>query len=346
MSKTKIPFLYPLNTPPSVLANNIIDNINEDIKIFNELRVTKFVPDTVSDITKYNTVLKDDYLISPQNQQLFSYWGNIGVKGKIGTPYIFNYETSYLVFKQSNKITISVEVLNNVEDFKCLSTEITVAGTCLDMNFPKILVGSSEYVNEIIIGYFMNKIFFPSLLDKSKANIKDLCTGRLLSPYDLGYSVFQLGYFQSTKDNNQIQSGYNVMQAADGTIDKIFINMDEKFSIFKRILLYNNYNQRITDKDGIICHIMLQIIEVLTILTRYFDFFHGDLKAGNVFFSFNDNYLDNTLTDGSKSNIRIKIADYGKSAMSFGNKHFFFENLKPLLLLIMQPKNGIVMKVC
>jgi len=254
------PFLYQNTTEIPVIVGDIISNIIRDINIFKIYR-NDILSYNISDIVSKNTSedLNSNYIISPNNNNLiFSFIKRLGPQGKIGTPYVFKCIENDVIFKKSNNISLICELFDNTtDDFKCLSNQITVSNSCININYPKKFVGSSEYINEIIIGYFFDDIFFPSLLDRNNLNedqLNNLCSGKLLSPYDLGYSVFQLGYFQakeldtksyfqSVETNVKKLSGFNVMEKAEGTIEKIFNNIDDEDSIYKKIKVYNKDKQ-------------------------------------------------------------------------------------------------------
>jgi hypothetical protein len=118
------------------------------------------------------------------------------------------------------------------------------------------------------------------------------------------------------------------MEKADNTLDKLFLDIDNENSEFSKIKLrFHNNENFVFNSNLIIKHIILQIVSALDILTSEYDFFHGDLKAGNIFYKIDDDYLNNLVNDGY-SNIRIKIADYGKCSMTFDDKRYFCREAK------------------
>jgi serine/threonine protein kinase len=256
----------------------------------------------------------------------------LGKVGKIGTPYIFVSPMVgvSVIFKESKHIQLFTHTYSNKssQTFICLNNLSTYDQGCVSNNQDKqVYVGSSEYINETVIGIILNTIFFPTLMDnliQQTATLKDVYSGTLSSFRDYGFSVFQIGFFQITKslqNKKDNVDGVNVMELADGTLEDFF-----KFQS-------QIENKLVVGSDSIVIHILKQIITALSILDS-FEFFHGDLKAGNVFYKINDDYLKYELPfnnqDGSpaRSNIRIKIADYGKSAITFGGCRFFCKESK------------------
>jgi hypothetical protein len=207
--------------------------------------------------------------------------------------------------------------------------------------FPKTgtieyIVKSSEFINETIIGYVLNTIFFPKHNNDNKHLLKNALNGELLEG-ELGNSVYQIGHFQSN-DNY----GSNIMERADAELDKLF---DIKLSYFNKIKMeYNDtkyYGCIPEHKDIIITMLLLQLSNTLKIVADELGMIHGDLKAGNVFFSIKPNYFTinyplNT-TINIKTNIRLKIADYGKSSIIYKGVRFYCE--KPSLETIARLAN-------
>jgi len=337
------------NIENDVVAKNIIFNYLRDTDVFREFMLNKSIyfkgTETIESIFNLqSTNLSLESFKSDKTDKLkFSFKAELGVYGKVGTPYVFECNNNELIFKRSENILIKSEKFNNdIEKFACLKNNKTLnKKSCLNYNFPTTFIANSEYVNESIIGFFLNKIFFPDLMSYDNKNLDSLCLGKILNNENLGLSVFQLGYFQTIEEDNLV--GYNVMEKADNKLDKLF-NTEKEFN---KIKIKNNKDKDNKDKDNKdkdnkdknnkdkdnkdkdnkdkdnkIRHILLQIITALKLLTEEYDFFHGDLKAGNIFYKFDDDYLNYEI-NGEYSNIRIKVADYGKSSISYDNKRYF-----------------------
>jgi hypothetical protein len=354
-----IPFLQGEERTPQELAKTIQSNFMRDITTFSTLsgygNLALADIKNIEDLISKNQTKLSSTRITPVEElntsSGFKYGRRLGPEGKIGTPYVFTYRigesTIEVIFKKSKKIDIFSNVYHigdnpeTADKFACIKNKTEKYNVaCINTQYPVSIVGCSEYINEIIIGYILNDIFFPSLMNMDTNSDKttimpNLLNGKLLTDDDLGLSVFQIGYFQAKADSQL--HGYNVMEKADNTIDKILSDMRK----IDEIILYKE-NERITDRHLIMEHILLQIIDALDLLTHEYDFVHGDLKAGNVFYKIDPSYLDRTYKTYNKnslekskheltpyrSNIRIKIADYGKSSITYKNKRYYCEENK------------------
>lgn len=377
-------------------AKQIINNYKESYDIFISKKDDHSIQANIYEYNYFPDKADIESLLSNKNL-LFQYDSLLGERGAIGIPYVLKYNNHKLIIKQSSgRDGSGIQIYSNYYDqnqsmtkFKCLESRISTKlqvpkPKCINRDFPTQIIGSSEYVNEIIIGYILNKVFFPSLMDIETINsnpnedyIKNLVSGRLLTPNDTGLSVFQIGFFQAAY-NQQKQKldpskasfmGYNIMEKAMGTIDKLlkFIDSGEILSAPHTVgavtypqlkLQYGRDSStniiknadKIESKYKIIEHILLQVIDALDLLTSRYDFVHGDLKTGNIFFNIDDAYLivpystydsdnDTMKETGIYSNIRIKIADYGKSSMTYNQCRYFCEETKVDMSLIQKYTN-------
>ena len=314
------PFTISTNIENNIVTRNIIFNYLRDFDIFKKfiLNGSIYFKGTETITSIFNSQNTNLILKNFDKDLKFSYKRQLGKKGMVGTPLVFECNNNELIIKRSENISVESEKFNNDTDlFICLNNKNINRKSCVNHEFSPLFIGSSEYVNETIIGFFLNNIFFPDLMSFENKNLDSLCLGKLLNEQNLGYSVFQMGYFQGIENNNLV--GYNVMEKADNTLDKLFV---DEFEMNKIRLINKSSNN-----ENKIRHIILQIVEALEILTSEYDFFHGDLKAGNIFYKFDDDYL-NYPVNGEYSNIRIKIADYGKSSLSFEDKRYFCRETK------------------
>lgn len=334
-TEIRIPYLEDKSTPRKNTAWRIIMNYKRDYDIFRYYNMSgnlyiSNVQDIQDVILKNTTHINSEFITSEENKNfVFEYVKRLGPKGKVGTPYVFKCDGNDVIFKESLHIdTESQNYIDREDLFKCLKNPGGIHPSCVKHEYPHIFVGSSEYVNEIIIGFILNSIFFPNLMQYQRS-LNDLCLGRTTDD-DAGFSVFQLGYFQARDMNNKLV-GYNVMEKADGTIDKVFTDINNINSPYRKIKIYDHNNILVdnTNFDNVISHVLHQIIIALYTLSSQYDFFHGDLKAGNVFYKIDDWYLENdNLLNGHISNIRIKIADYGKCSITYENKRYFCREAK------------------
>jgi hypothetical protein len=258
----------------------------------------------------------------------FIFKKRLGPQGKIGTPYLITHLTTKIdiIMKISNNISLDIDVI-------CSPENNSICMTCCKKQkntncFPKnktieYIVKSSEFINETIIGYVLNTIFFPKHNNDtiSGLTVKNVLNGDLVEG-EMGNSVYQIGHFQSND-----KYGSNVMEKADGELDKLFNNP----TFFKQIIIqYNNkeYYGCIPEHENIIVSmLLLQLSNSLKIVADQLGMIHGDLKAGNVFFSIKPNYLTVNYPLNAeiniKTNIRLKIADYGKSSIIYEGIRFY-----------------------
>jgi hypothetical protein len=269
----------------------------------------------------------------------FIFYRQLGPQGKVGTPYLITHQSTKtnIIMKISNHIHLNIDVV-------CAPKSDSTCSECIKRQtntncFPKTktieyIVKSSEFINETIIGYVLNTRFFPKHNESftfGLDSIKNALNGELLEG-ELGNSVYQIGHFQSN-DNY----GSNIMEQADAELDKLFkgeksLHTNEHFQKIK--MVYNGekyFGCNPEHKDIIITMLLLQLSNTLKIVADDFGMIHGDLKAGNVFFSIKDNYstvnypLNDTIK--IKTNIRLKIADYGKSSIIYNGIRFYCDSL-------------------
>ena len=284
----------------------------------------------------------------------FIFNSRLGPQGKIGTPYLITHQSTKtdIIMKISNNIRLNIDVVcapeSNSTCLKCKQRQQN------EKCFPntqtiEYIVKSSEFINETIIGYVLNTIFFPKHISNDQYvysspekqtpqphELTNILNGELLED-ELGNSVYQIGHFQSND-----KYGSNIMERADAELDKLF---DNKLTYFNKIKMeYNDkkyYGCIPEHKDIIITMLLLQLSNTLKIVADKLGMIHGDLKAGNVFFSikpsyFTVNYPLNTSIN-IKTNIRLKIADYGKSSIIYKGVRFYCE--KPSLETIARLAN-------
>ena len=303
--------------------------IKDNIKYFNDTSINELIREE-TDRTLLRKFLDGDNII-PHNKP-FIFKERLGPHGKIGTPYIITHQTTKtdIIMKISNDIRLNIDVIctpeNNSVCLECI--RIQQNNHCFP-NIQKInyIVKSSEFINETIIGYVLNTVFFPKHNNNNEHFLKNMLNGELLDD-ELGNSVYQIGHFQSN-DNY----GGNIMEKADGELDKLFKTPE----FFEMIVIQNGtheYSGNNPDhNDIIITMLLLQLSNTLKKVADELGMTHGDLKTGNVFFSIKSNYLKVNYPLSSemtiKTNIRLKIADYGKSSIIYNHIRFYCK--KPVL---------------
>lgn len=274
----------------------------------------------------------------------------LGKGGKIGTPYIVDINNTKIIMKITKDIHLNINVMcSKGNTRKCEECKKLQDGDDKKICFPKTneiqhIVKSSEYINETIIGYVLNTIFFPN---HDKAELNDILNGNLYDG-ELGNSVYQIGHFQSN-DNY----GANLMEKADGELDKLFNIFNEKKEIDNKKLIHENehfskitleHNENLYSGSNpahtniIIVMLLLQLSNTLKKVADELGMTHGDLKAGNVFFSIKKSYMNvdyplyeegiSKTSVNVKTNIRLKIADYGKSSIIYDGVRFYCGSYK------------------
>lgn len=285
----------------------------------------------------YNAKQQECAQINYGNYQFpFKCIKKLGKGGKIGTPYTIQYKSpgKNIIMKITKNIHLNVNVM-------CSPQNNTKCEVCKDLQFKKricfpktndiqYIVKSSEYINETIIGYVLNTIFFPkhnSSSSISNADVSQVLDGELFEG-ELGNSVYQIGHFQSN-DNY----GANLMEKADGELDELFNNVDTSFDRIQIKYDEKSYcGNEPSHKNIIISMLLLQLSNTLKKVSDNLGMIHGDLKAGNVFYSIKNSYMnvDYPLnTDiNIRTNIRLKIADYGKSSIIYNGVRFYCGSYK------------------
>ena len=301
-----------------------------------DLNLQKFFREQTINISQ-NTIIKNNG--NKTISGFFSYNKGLGPKGKIGIPYIFKYREIPFIVKNSPGITLDVHTSLPTTDNKKRKCQKSFEkkGSCIPGKLDEIeyYVKSSEYINETIIGMLLNQIFYPSYFESRNNDNMDM--NQLLNGFpkdrrDLANSVFQLGFFQT----NDGKMGFNAMEIANGTLDKLFsADWDKKIKL-------EMAGKNIEDKNKKIGMIFQQVFKLLMILKKDYDFNHGDLKAGNMFYKISDEYMnveyplsfsENSSGLYCKTNIRIKIADYGKSSITYNGIRYYCEDKHKLELL-------------
>jgi hypothetical protein len=234
--------------------------------------------------------------------------------------------------KITKDINLNVNVMCSPENAEKCQVCKTLQGN-KSACFPKTIeiqyiVKSSEYINETIIGYVLNTIFFPKHnSSNADADVSKVLDGELFEG-ELGNSVYQIGHFQSN-DNY----GANLMEKADGELDELFNDVGTSF--YRIQIKYNEKSycgKEPNHKNIIISMLLLQLSNTLQKVSNELGMTHGDLKAGNVFYSIKDSYMnvDYPLNKDItiRTNIRLKIADYGKSSIIYEGVRFYCGSYK------------------
>lgn len=325
-----------------IIENND-KNINDMIKSYMKCKLyhdffifTEKTSDIMKIIRKNNIDIEKKSLLVPNDLQpkFFNFKKALGKSGKVGTPYIFNFEDIDIIIKVSKNIKLYEREHHNLERYDCFKYYKIKNTECVpEKDTIKNVIGNSEYINETIIGYILNFIFFNSYMRDAdiKYNIQNMLQGVPNNIGDLGNSVLQLGYFQ----NEDYSVGYNAMEKANNTIDKLFSSGD-----FNKIK-FKMKGKNISELDKILLMLLQQVNITLQILKNNYGFNHGDLKAGNIFYKIDDSYLNvDYPLDGynyiqtkksnlkCRTNIRLKIADYGKSSMTFNGNRYYCNDMK------------------
>ena len=316
--------------------NGELNTILDIIKTFDDNQLIKLIPKE-DDRNLLKQLLKKGIHEKP-----FIFNRQLGPPGKVGTPYVIKHISTDtdIIMKISNNISLNINVVcapeSNSTCSKCIETQkkIVCFPHTKDIQY---IVKSSEFINETIIGYVLNTIFFPKHINdltsqtNEQQKLDSILKGELLDKDELGNSVYQIGHFQSN-DNY----GSNIMEKADAELDKLFkgesLHTNEHFKKITMVYKEKKYfGCNPEHKDIIITMLLLQLSNTLKIVADELGMIHGDLKAGNVFFSIKDNYslfeypLNDTIN--IKTNIRLKIADYGKSSIIYKGIRFYCDSV-------------------
>jgi hypothetical protein len=123
------------------------------------------------------------------------------------------------------------------------------------------------------------------------------------------------------------------MEKADGELDELFNDVGTSF--YRIQIKYNEKSycgKEPNHKNIIISMLLLQLSNTLQKVSNELGMTHGDLKAGNVFYSIKDSYMnvDYPLNKDItiRTNIRLKIADYGKSSIIYEGVRFYCGSYK------------------
>lgn len=277
------------------LKNNILTSlITSPEKFFDQLQSTSIIGSTEvnPDICLY--INKENKNIKP-----------LGVRGKIGVPYLLTIQNKQYILKSSAAKTIVHKSQDPPTLLKSLLDQETSMISCEfpPLNHISFYIGLDEFTNEVLISYIIDHMM-------KKIN---------LSTYLLHY----LGY----KCSN---IGYNLMEYADlGTLDQIGTNAR-----------WNSYLDTIEDskriKGPILLGILKQLIITLDYLQKNLHFIHGDGKSANIFVSSTPFSFD-AFGIHFTAPFTCKIGDFGKSSLTFNRFRLFNYNWLASTYLYVSP---------
>lgn len=284
------------------IKNNILSHlISNPIDFFSQLQSTSIIGSNNSNTEICLHLTKENTNIKP-----------LGVRGKIGVPYLFTLQQKQYILKSSlAKTTVNISK-NPPTLLRSLLSEQTDMLTCQfpPLNDISFYIGLDEFTNEVLIAYIIDYMM-------EKINLST-------------YLLHHLGYkcASSTLLGNNI--GYNLMEYADlGTLDQISTNPR-----WDPYCDYINNSKRI--QPLILLTILKQLILTLDYLQQNLHFIHGDGKSANIFvsstpFSFNSSRFHFT------SPFTCKLGDFGKSSLTFNHSRLFNYNWLASTYLYLRP---------
>lgn len=206
----------------------------------------------------------------------------IGSKGSVHT-YTLS-DGNKLVFKISyEKLKFILKIIKNKKYIR-YSQKIL---DCYEPLYVDFLIGSSEFINETIIGFFLDHFISSSEIIHTNAYVKQ-------------YDAFIVK-----------KKSCNVMEIADKG------DLSDFYTSFPNYV----FNNMIQEKVGI--NMFIQIFSLLHFLQTNFNYTHNDLKVDNIFVSsqpFSGIYQDTTLPPAP---FTVKLADYGKNAFTVNKVRYF-----------------------
>jgi len=215
----------------------------------------------------------------------------LGTPGKVGVPYLLNYDDKILVVKVAK---VSKLFARYRKAPPSSLEEVTVAGTktCISQ-FPLnriVFIASDEFTNETLIAYTLN--YMASKIDIPPLYVKH--------------------YEGAVCDKGRDAYGLNIMEYCDlGTLNTMATNTT--YTAPYKI----NYNDTIIYEklvtEDVLYQILSQIVVALDILHKTLEFTSGDLKADNIFVKSDPiDYVYKGIK--LQAPFTCKIADYGKSS--------------------------------
>lgn len=238
----------------------------------------------------------------------------LGRSGKVASIYLVTSKQDgrRFVIKQSEvtnlSSTLSSVPPSSVEAYQqgrsgkeCLLPDVT------DLTF----VGSDEFLNETLIGFYLDHVFHASGL------------------YEMGLRTYVQYLDVSLCPHENTRIGLQLLSYADGgTLEDI--PTAPAFAKYRYLAEATSehlphYQVEIVQPD-ILMEMLKQLILTLYLLQTHFTFIHGDLKVSNVFVSFIPLHIRYSGTP-LDADFQCQIADYGKSsitmALSDGNYRFY-----------------------
>ena len=241
-------------------------------------------------------VLTDDEMIKKFlfESKTIKSLGKAGAKGAI---YYFTLKDGKKVILKATKAEKRFVKYSDNSKYKKYAKIVKKCHTPKDVD---MLVGTDEFVNETIIGYYIDYLVRNSSKIKTNA-------------YVLQLDAFQIG-----------KKTFNVMEIANkGDL----MEFKKKFELAQRLLPNGNTRpfvmNNIIDPE-IVINIIIQVLSIMHFLYQESNFTHNDLKPQNIFLTtsktFEGFYDGVTLPNAS---FTAMIADFGKNSMTIGkNRHY------------------------
>ena len=269
--------------------NNMDSKTLDDVLPILERKKNSMVQDLIKTPKKAKSLFKHYVTEDDNDIQKFVFTNKkskelstIGSKGSVHT-YTLS-DGNKLVFKISyEKLKFILKIIKNKKYIR-YSKKIL---DCYEPLYVDFLIGSSEFINETIIGFFLDHFISSSEIIHTNAYVKQ-------------YDAFIVK-----------KKSCNVMEIAD----------KGDLSDFYRSFPNYVFNNMI--KENVVINMFIQIFSVLHFLQTNFNYTHNDLKVDNIFVSnqpFSGMYQDTTLPSAP---FTVKLADYGKNALTINGVKYF-----------------------
>jgi len=258
-------------------------------------------------------VLKDDPSIKNflYTSKSIKSLGKSGAKGAI---YYFTLKDGKKIILKATKAENQFVKYKSNKDYNKYAKVVKKCHTPLKVNN---LIGTDEFVNETLIGYYIDYLI---------KNSPEITT----NAYVLQLDAFQIG-----------KKTFNVMEIADkGDL----MEFRDKFSSFNRKLSNGTTRPFVINNmvdPEIVINIIIQVTSVMHFLFKKSNFSHNDLKPQNVFVTtnktFEGKYDSVTLPSASFTTM---IADFGKNSMTIGKNRHYMEISKSAGVISKLYKSG------
>ena len=242
--------------------------------------------------------------------------GYLGKRGKVGVPYLVEYNGHELILKTTNPGQLSIvhrkEPPSNIKSFDKIIDKAPSRCGYRDVDNLRYL-GADEFTNEMLIGLILtfhyldwNDItgnsFYPQIEYLTSSICQDTSPGQITKSATRPIGVHLMEFadlgtlvdFVSRKETQEYREVLQIIDTQSKRGDRFTMEVVKVDTIFQ---------------------IIRQVVSALHSLQNNLDFNHGDLKAANIFVS-------SEASRGVYGGVDVtapftcKVADYGKSSLT------------------------------